>query len=323
MNFRSIMSRELPRSNVHASLCFTRHLNLNPKTPRKLDSAGLEAKVLEDCDAWRLDPYLMGLRWEINKLADEDAENRSHLMRTLVIYAMGGEQERRVILPKEVESPNSHAWSFCKDKWVPRHRTIHCEHCDVCYDLSWHCDTCGTCKAGRMLACDGCGGWSEDGIWNGEDGPKAPDAHMAQRGLSQVSPRKRPRDLKTWNDDVSEVSAQGPFCLYVDSDISLLRLCPKLLMTSRHARVTAKTFVALGAAYVVVGVGVAKKVATVRAEAHVITDSERTGIFSARNHQVNPTGEQRTVLQPTSRKRKSGISAVHFTLAPQTSRWET
>jgi hypothetical protein len=44
-------------------------------------------------------------------------------------------------------------------------------------------------------------------VYIGEDSLEAPDAHKAQRGLSQVSPRKRARDLQTWNDAVSEVSA--------------------------------------------------------------------------------------------------------------------
>jgi hypothetical protein len=118
-------------------------------------------------------------------------------MRILLIYAMGAAKEEHVVMLEHIGSPNSYAWSFCKDRWVPRQLTVHCEHCE----------TCGTCKAGRTLACDGCGGWSEDGLWIGEDGPKAPDAHKAQRGLFQVSPRKRARDLEPWNDSVSEVSA--------------------------------------------------------------------------------------------------------------------
>jgi hypothetical protein len=40
-----------------------------------------------------------------------------------------------------------------------------------------------------------------------EDGPKAPDAHKAQRDLSQMSPRKRARSLEVWNGATSEVSA--------------------------------------------------------------------------------------------------------------------
>jgi hypothetical protein len=45
------MSRDLPRSDVRASPCFTRHLNLNPRASRKLDTLDLEAKIMKDCDA--------------------------------------------------------------------------------------------------------------------------------------------------------------------------------------------------------------------------------------------------------------------------------
>lgn len=85
---------------------------------------------------------------------------------------------------------------------------MHCEHCGICYDNAWHCEKCETCKAGRHLACDGCGCWSNRGVWDGEEGQKAPDAHKAQRGRSTVSSKKRTRQarLETWNDSISEVS---------------------------------------------------------------------------------------------------------------------
>jgi hypothetical protein len=191
------VSRDLTRSDVRASPCFTRHLNLNPRASRKLDTLDLEAKIMKDCDAWQVDELLIDLRKNMDDPGPERTEAGDNLMRILLIYAMGAAKEEHVVMLEHIGSPNSYAWSFCKDRWVPRRLTVHCEHCE----------TCGTCKAGRTLACDGCGGWSEDGLWIGEDGPKAPDAHKAQRGLFQVSPRKRARDLEPWNDSVSEVSA--------------------------------------------------------------------------------------------------------------------
>jgi hypothetical protein len=191
------MSRDLPRSDVRASPCFTRHLNLNPRASRKLDILDLEAKIMKDCDAWQVDELLVDLRKNMNEPGAERTEAGDNLMRILLIYAMGAAKEEHVVMLEHIGSPNSYAWSFRKDRWVPRRLTVHCEHCET-----WR-----TCKAGRTLACDGCGGWSEDGLWIGEDGPKAPDAHKAQRGLFQVSPRKRARDLEPWNDSVSEVSA--------------------------------------------------------------------------------------------------------------------
>ena len=199
---------------MRASPCFTRHLNFNPRTPRKLDTQCLEAKIMQDSDAWRLDPALTGMRREFDRIPDEDLGTRRKLIEVVMIYAMGVEDEPSNKMQNALDSPNIYAWSFCKDKWVSRHRTVHCKHCDVCYDLAWHCERCGTCKAGRASACDGCGGWSKDGIWNGEDGPKAPDAHKAQRGLSQLSPRKRARSLEVWNDSISEVSAARELLAY-------------------------------------------------------------------------------------------------------------
>jgi hypothetical protein len=150
--------RYLPETRVCASLCFTRYLNLNPRTPRKLDVTSLKAKIMTDFDAWRQDPTLRSIRRTMNGLSDEDTESRynSKAMQTLMMYAMGVEREHIATLKDGMQSPNSYAWSFCKDKWVSRHRTVHCKHCDVCYDLAWHCEVCGTCKAGRTLACDGC-----------------------------------------------------------------------------------------------------------------------------------------------------------------------
>ena len=205
MAFRGLRSRYLPQCDVRAGRCLTRYLNLNPRNSRKLDTKSLEAKIMQDSEAWRCDPFLMSLRQDYG--GPENVGIRGQFTERTMIYAMGIEEDPVDEMLDALESPNSYAWSFCKDKWVPRHRTVRCEHCDVCYDLAWHCEKCATCKAGRVLACDGCGGWSKDGIWNGEDGPKAPDAHKAQRGLSQVSPRKRARSLEVWNDAISEVSA--------------------------------------------------------------------------------------------------------------------
>ena len=203
-------SRYLPECDVRASLCFKKYLNLNPRTPRPLDAQSLEAKVLRDSEAWRLDPLLVSFRQDFHWLdGHENTFTRKDLMKILMTYAMGTDDDPPDRFRDALTSPNSYTWSFCKDKWVPRHRTVHCKYCDVCYDLAWHRKDCATCKAGRGLACDGCGGWSEDGVWNGEDGPKAPDAHKAQRGLSQVSPRKRARSLEIWNDAVSEVSGSA------------------------------------------------------------------------------------------------------------------
>jgi hypothetical protein len=94
-------------------------------------------------------------------------------MELLLKYAMGVEKELHFILHEVMDLPNPFAYSFCKDEWVPHHHTVRYERCDVCYDLAWHCEMCSTCKARRKLACDGCGGWPEDGIWNDEDGPKS------------------------------------------------------------------------------------------------------------------------------------------------------
>jgi hypothetical protein len=211
--WRIYVPRYLAECRVRASPCFTRHLNLNPRKARKLDTQTLESKVMQKSEAWRLDPVLTELRRDIDECAEVDSSDREDLRNMVMIYAMGQPEDSKHteswstnLICNGVASPNSYVWSFRKDKWVPRHRTVHCSHCDVCYDLAWHCEKCGTCKAGRNLSCDGCGGRSDDGIWNGEDGPKAPDAHKAQRGLSQVSPRERPRDLEVWNDAVSEVS---------------------------------------------------------------------------------------------------------------------
>lgn len=263
-------SRYLPETDVRASLCLTRHLNLRPRTPRKLDLAGLEAKMLVDCDAWRVDPLLISFRPYINITPGEHTGTHSRTMGRLMTYAMGVEQERYATMKDAMQSSNSYTWSFCKDKWVPRHRTVHCEHCDVCYDSAWHCEECETCKAGRNLPCDGCGGWSEDGVRNGEDGAKAPDAHKAQRGLSQVSPRKRPRQTELWNGEISEVSVHCSYQLYVDTDISLSRLYPRLPTTSRLVRVTAKMAAVVGGAYVVVGAETARPVASVTTALRVL-----------------------------------------------------
>lgn len=169
---------------------------------------------MQDSEAWRRDPLLTSFRRKFDLLTAQDLGGRKELTKKIMIYAMGVEDEPSDEVWDALQSPNSYAWSFCKDKWVPRHRTVHCIHCDVCYDLAWHCEKCGTCKEGRILACDGCGGWSEDGIWNGEDGQKAPDASKAQLGMSKVSPRKRARSLEVWNDAISEVSATRELLAY-------------------------------------------------------------------------------------------------------------
>lgn len=201
------LSRYLPTCDVVANACFTRHLNLNPRKQRPLDAPGVVAKVLDDCDAWRLDPFLVRISPKVKN--DNDLVDQAIWTTRLLVYALGIERHPKAMIKDAMDSPHSHVWSFCRDSWVSRHRTVHCEQCGVCYDNAWHCEGCATCKAGRYLACDGCGGWSRSGVWDGEEGQKAPDAQKAQRGRSTVSPKKRSRqvDLEPWNDSISEVGA--------------------------------------------------------------------------------------------------------------------
>lgn len=178
-----------------------------PQKTLQLDVQGLEDKVLADCDAWRVDPLLVKVRRSLE--SENSLASKAAWTTMLLVYALGIEQDPFDMVQEAMESPNSHMWSFCKDKWVPRRSTVHCELCGNCYDNAWHCETCETCKAGRHLACDGCGGYSKSGVWDGEEGQKAPDAQQAQRGRSTISPNKRDRQvsLETWNDTIGEVSA--------------------------------------------------------------------------------------------------------------------
>lgn len=112
-------SRYLPECDVRASPCFTRYLNLNIRTARKLDAHGLEAKVFQDSEAWRLDPLLMSFRQDFNWLNNhENVETRKELMKILMTYAMGTDDDPPDKFQDAVDSPNSYAWSFCRDKWT-------------------------------------------------------------------------------------------------------------------------------------------------------------------------------------------------------------
>jgi len=115
--------------------------------------------------------------------------------------------------------PNSHVWSFCRDRWVLRSNCQHCEECDICYDDAWHCRACRTCKVGRWLACSGCRGHSFTGFKYGVlEGRFAQDAQTLQGGLSLGRPKKRAR----------EVRYSG---YHLPSEVSY-SLCPSILDTA-------------------------------------------------------------------------------------------
>lgn len=198
--------------DVRANPCFTRYLSLNPTKWRPLDLPDIKAKILADCDAWRLDLLLINIRGILN--GEPEEADQELWTKRLLTYAVGIDMDHKNfgIVQESMATPNSHVWSFCRNTWVPRHRVVHCEQCGVCYENAWHCELCGTCKAGRYLACDGCDGWSTSGVWDGEEGRKAPNAQTAQRGRSAVSPKKRVRQVSPdpWNDSVSEVSVYQP-----------------------------------------------------------------------------------------------------------------
>jgi hypothetical protein len=101
------MSRDLPRSDVRASSCFTRHLNLNPRAPRKLDILDLEAKIMKDCDAWHVDELLVDLRKNMDEPGAERTEAGDNLMRILLIYAMGAAKEEHVVMREQIRSPKT------------------------------------------------------------------------------------------------------------------------------------------------------------------------------------------------------------------------
>jgi hypothetical protein len=108
---RMFVQRYLPETDVRASLRFKRYLNLNPRTPRKLDVASLEAKILKDCDAWRRDPTLSTIRTGMDEQSGGDTVRQpsSATMQMLMTYAMGVENDRYATLENDMDSPNSHA----------------------------------------------------------------------------------------------------------------------------------------------------------------------------------------------------------------------
>jgi hypothetical protein len=79
----------MPECDVRVSPCFTRHLNLNPRTPRKLDTQCLEARIMQDSDAWRLDPALTSFRREFDRLPEEDMETQKESIKIMMLYAIG------------------------------------------------------------------------------------------------------------------------------------------------------------------------------------------------------------------------------------------
>jgi hypothetical protein len=81
------------------------------RTPRKLDVASLEAKILKDCDAWRRDPTLSTIRTGMDEQSGGDTVRQpsSATMQMLMTYAMGVENDRYATLENDMDSPNSHA----------------------------------------------------------------------------------------------------------------------------------------------------------------------------------------------------------------------
>jgi hypothetical protein len=121
-----------------------------------------------------------------------------------------------------MKRPDSHVWYFCRNQWVSRIKCRHCEDCDICYDDAWHCISCGKCKVGHWLKCDGCGGKSLTGVTYGVlEGDTTEDARTAPGELSLGRPKKRSRHVDSDNGlgAISELSHLQSLFVFDTTDI--------------------------------------------------------------------------------------------------------
>ena len=170
-----------------ASPCFTKYLN---RKDHKVDVDDLKTKLLKNCDAFELDPNLAAWRAKYNAMErrQEGQEKLFAVLQALFTHALSVKNEDRDMRGDNML--DTYVWSFCRNGWVDRSKVRHCTLCNECYEEAWHCETCDTCKAGRKLACDRCGGWSKLGAEEGINGELAVDVHTVQGGGSG---RKRGR----------------------------------------------------------------------------------------------------------------------------------
>jgi hypothetical protein len=209
--------------DTRANPCFKKHLNLEPKKERQLDVDGLMTKIVTDSEAWRTDAFSKVLRPRLLDATTDEQEKKGPRT-ALMEYALGKREEEGEMefMMKAEKHPDSHVWYFCRDQWVSRIKCRHCEDCDICYDDAWHCISCGKCKVGHWLKCDGCGGKSLTGATYGVlEGGTTEDARTAQGGLSLGRPKKRSRHVDSDNElsSISEVSHLQSLFVFDTTDI--------------------------------------------------------------------------------------------------------
>lgn len=177
--------------NTADNACFAKFLEL--EGGRLLHMSDIRVLGKHYTISWhndRVDPRLrtLGQRMKNEQDNNSDPIERKRVLNNVWAYLSGVDDDQENILAKE--DPNSQVWSFCRNALVSRHRIRHCSQCGVCYENTWHCTTCNTCKFGYHLACDGCGGWSQHGVRYGETNDLA---HSASRSQGGPTPTRLPR----------------------------------------------------------------------------------------------------------------------------------
>lgn len=217
---------------TRANPCFRKFLNPEPKKERQLDIDSLKTKIMADCEAWRVDRWPKG--WRAILLDDKtDEQEKKKVWTSIMEYVPGHQHENSGKTHVMMTDPDSHTWSFCRDRWVLRSKCHHCIGCDICYDDAFHCRECRTCKVGRWFECNGCGGFSFTGARYGVvKGRLAQDAHTVQRGLSMGRPKKRAREVEhrgfsLTSSLTSEVRLSRNLSIFDNADIGVKQTVPE------------------------------------------------------------------------------------------------
>ncbi|KXT02141.1 hypothetical protein AC578_5950 [Pseudocercospora eumusae] len=174
-----------------ANACFSKYLNGKDGL---VDVEDLKAKLSAPCEAFEIDVHMAAWRAMFKSMQKKgfgEPELHKHF-HVLFHYGLSENYSEYIKVEVNKDLESLHIWSFCRGGWVDRESVSHCWTCNSCYDDAWHCDTCGVCKVGRKFACDGCGGWSEIGIFEGTSAGRAVTAGRGQgRGKGRAEKRKR------------------------------------------------------------------------------------------------------------------------------------